>query len=323
MERVPKRSIFVYLNTLKSYSMIKKQFTILGTALVLASGVFSACKNNETTDHKASSTTTVSNTGIGEAIDLKFKLPEGAKYQLKTNITQSMSSPQGKITNEMDMEFSYAAIGKETAHTLLELTYDRIRMKMSGAGMPSMEMDTEKGTDEGTAALKKLIGQKLTMKVSPEVKVMDITGWEQMFTGKGNAGMSLDDIKQSMELSMNIYPGQPVRVGDTWTINTVQRLNAISMNVANTFTLTEVKDNTATLDISSEINPGDAPKDPAMAAIQMEIRGTQKGTYKVDIATGMIKEGKLVQQMKASSNKSKELSMDIESEIEFDAEVKK
>lgn len=305
--------------------MIKKQFTLLGTALLLTSSIFTACKNNDTTDNKASSSTTVSNTGTGEAIDLKFNLPEGAKYELKNDITQSMSLPQGKVSNKMDIDFTYTVLGKEAALTKVQVSYDRIKMKMTGAGMPEMEMDTDKGDDPGTLELKKMIGHALTMKVSPEGKVSDIEGWEQMFAnGSGKTQMKMDDLVQSMELSMNIYPSKPVRVGDTWTINTTQNLNAFSMAVKNTYTLSEVSNNVATLNLISEITPSDkASNDPAVAALKMGISGTQTGIYKVDINTGMIKEGKIQQKMKAvSGQENNKMSMDIESEIELEAKPK-
>ena len=276
---------------------MKKLF--LPLAAVVATLLYTSCKSG------------------GDVVDLKLNLQPGSQYlytmDTKMAMEQSAMGQTMKTNNDMTMESIYDVASGEGSNKRITVTYDRIAMSMKSAGM-NMSYDS-KDASKGDSLLKNM-GQMLhkpfSMVVSDKGEILKVEGLSDIVNTMGDTttpqgaamrqqmSSTFNDtaIKSMMQQSLNIFPDHPVRPGDTWKKSYTMNLSVIIMNMDNEFKLTSVSNGTAHLDVNTKITGGGGMSSPEMKNMQINLSGDQKGTMDVEVATGLVTDSKLKQNVK-------------------------
>jgi hypothetical protein len=100
-----------------------------------------------------------------------------------------------------------------------------------------------------------------------------------------------------MQQALNIFPDHPVKPGDTWKKTFNMGTSMMNLTIDNEFKLTSVTGGTAHIDVNSKIKGGGGAG-PEMKNMNMDLNGDQKGTMEVEVATGLVTDGKMKQTIK-------------------------
>jgi len=225
------------------------------------------------------------------------------------SMDMAMSGSGGgqKMNSEMDFDYLMEVTAESDSIKTIKTTFHNIRMKMD-AGAMKVNVDTKKppadtlsNTQNNPGALFSkmfyaLKGKSFQMKVNPRGEVIGVSGVEdvraalvsafvndeamrasaeQMFSSQFNE----ESLKSSFSQAFSIFPDKPVVVGDSWT----KKMNMGGMTpteAQTTYKVREIKNGDVFLDISSDINAGQA-------------KSKQTGTMQIDANTGLVEEGKM------------------------------
>jgi hypothetical protein len=251
-----------------------------------------------------------------DKVELKLRLKAGESHEMKMtqtqDIAQTMNGSEFKMTQTQEMVMSIDCIGVDANGNMdVKMTYKAMKIVMEGP-MGKMEFDSAKpkATDANTPPQEKMmaslfaamIGSEFQMKIKPTGETSDIRGISEMMKKlKGDSASPMgdvigkmfneDQVKDMTGNMMNMYPAEPVAVGDSW-YETKSINFMMPIDVDTTYMLKGVKDGTATIDMVSKMDMGDSSKpiviDPNNK-MSMQLSGTINGTSLVDLATGMAK----------------------------------
>lgn len=288
-----------------------------------------------------------------DRIELKFRFEEGKSYKLQ--VTMEMEIVQW-IEGEEQETTQTIGIG-ETLHVkevdadgtaTIELTFGPMSIKMKGP-MGTIEYNSEDPPDEvalPAKAFAAMLGQGFTLKMTPTGRVTDIQGVDKMFEAIFEAidipeGPMMDSVveglkqqfgdealKEMMEKMTAVFPDKPVAIGDSWSLKATLA-TGFPVIMENTWTLTDRKDGVATINVESTFkpNPEGEPMKIGPMTMRFRLKGSQKGTFKLDEATGWFIEGELTQKMagevtmKGIPGQTEEMSvpMTIETVMKFES----
>jgi hypothetical protein len=172
----------------------------------------------------------------------------------------------------------------------------------------NMEVDTDKpltgdfGNNEVSKAFQSINrifgavkGQSFTMKVNPEGKISEVTGFEQMANSIADS-MHLDSTKRKQMLQaflqqfneksvkgqferfLFIFPNKEVRIGDTWK-KTTETSGLMDARYNSEYTVTDIEGDMVTIKEETIIDT-DKP--------EMKLKGEVKGTLIVDSRSGLV-----------------------------------
>lgn len=252
---------------------------------------------------------------------LKFNFEKGKSYDydMITDIDQDVMGQKNEIS--MTAQYGLDVTGSNDGIVDITTTFNAFRLNMEVMGM-TIEADTEKPLAADTSSkmnpltmMSKLFhsikGQKFTMKVNAEGKVLEVSGMEEMAK---NIVESLDmgdefkemmntsfkqqfndaSMKEQFERAFFIFPGKEVKVGDSWVKeSSVPGGNAGS--VKTTYTVDEIEGDMVILDVNSKIGGTGGAK----------ASGTQSGKMTVDSRSGLIMESDLDLNMEAEESGGK------------------
>ena len=157
--------------------MKKIKFLLLATVIAAVIIVLPSCQSTKTTT-------------AAKMLKFNFEKGKGYDYEMNTNMDQEIMGQ----TIGMDMLFYYSMDVKDDDGTTKTITtsVDRFKMKVSAMGM-NIDIDTDKPmpnmglTKDGEDPAKMINslfgaikGQKFSMKVNAEGKVLEVTGFENM-----------------------------------------------------------------------------------------------------------------------------------------------
>jgi hypothetical protein len=254
------------------------------------------------------------NSSDSKGVNLKFNLQKGKAYQyvMDQDMQQEMSGQ--KMSSKMNFAYSLEVTDDVGGVKTLKTTYDRIAMSMSSPN-GDINIDTDHPSAD-TASLANpmqmmggmfnaLKGKSFIMKVDAEGNITEVSGLNelvqsmvanmpveekmkpmmlQMFSAQFNE----ESMKQSFANAFNIFPGKPVKVGDTWEKKNAMKGMA-NMDMNTTYTVRDIKGDTVTLDSRSKLNSAN-------------ISGEQTGTYRIDAGTGLVTEGTFEQKFGEPAN---------------------
>ena len=251
-------------------------------------------------------------------IKLNINLKKGESYPLKViteqQITQAIQGEEKTLDQTITFGYKFDVVDvDEFGVASVKFTFDEIQMK-SGMGISFDSKDASTLNTPQAKMMSSLIGQSLNMKIKPNGKVEEITGFEEMFDSMfNNTGLpdnemmtkmkeqikkqySSSSLTESMEQAMAIFPDKPVVVGETWT-RTLKVNYGMAMSLQNTWTLKERKDGKAIIDVTTTIVSNDAaePLDLGMMQLKYNLQGEQSGTIIIDEETGWTVSGDIVQ----------------------------
>jgi Family of unknown function (DUF6263) len=249
------------------------------------------------TTGKASSTS--------KMLKFNFEKGKGYDYEMITNMDQEIMGQ--KI--QMDMAFYYSMDVTDDDGTTKTITtsIDRFKMKMAMGGM-NIDIDTDEPmpslgkTDNGKDPMKMLNslfgaikGQRFSMKVDAEGKVLDVSGFENMANTIVDS-MSLDEehgrqLKEKFNQQFNsdkmkgqfgrifyIFPNKQVKVGDSWQKNSDVK-GEMAGTYNSTYKVTDIEGDMVTLAEDTKVESSQE---------KMKLNGKVKGTIVVDSRSGLV-----------------------------------
>lgn len=233
--------------------------------------------------------------GSEDGLTLKLNLKKGDVMQVETSVDQQVETEAmgNKMTIRQNFLFDFETRVDDVSNEgnyILRNTYKRVKLSQNIPGIGENVLDTDDPSASKGAAvalmepiLKALVGKSFIMEMTPRGQVLKT----DMSEIKGQNG--LDDISENNSLSDLAveYPDKSLRPGDSWEAER-EVSGKMPMRITTRYTLKEVKDGLAILEMKAEIKPnGD----------QVKVSGTMDGTMQVDVNTGWTRESRLNQNM--------------------------
>jgi hypothetical protein len=254
------------------------------------------------------------------ATRLEWKLAKGKTYYQKAVMDQQIT--QTVMEQEQKMEQAFG-IGQKLqvldvdaqGNMRIQHTYLWTRVKQNN---PMIQVDYDSSQSSpvpaGAEGFAALVGQSYTIKLTPQGKVLDVNGVEQVreavlkkLPGGVDAlemnpvAMYIDKerVKQMTESNMGIYPDKPVSPGDSWS-REMTVMMGWRIIVQSKWTLQKEGAGVATIGVASTLrfDPSGPPMEAAGMTLKGELTGTQEGTLQVVEATGLVAVSKQRQQLK-------------------------
>lgn len=259
--------------------------------------------------------------GFAAPLELRLRLTPGQTYRQSVTIDQvveqQINGQAHKMAQTLGMTLGYRVQSAAASGDMqVCVTYERVRLKMTGAG-GAVDYDSSKpgggALHPAAATLGAMVGTSLEATMSPTGKISDVRGIDaivrKMLEGLAlpegsqramlqqamDRQMSQDNVRSSLGATMATFPQQPVNPGDTWEQEASVNVGPV-LKVRHTWTLKERRGGRAVLGLSSRVLPGEG-RAMQVGATKMthDIAGGQTGTVTVDEATGLVVGGELEQ----------------------------
>jgi hypothetical protein len=224
--------------------------------------------------------------GSSGEIELKLNLTKGTKYDMKismvSNAEMNMMGQAVSTTSDMNMGMDYEVVDVlPSGNFLVRSTFKTIKLTGETMGM-KYDYDSETGKATGMQAeqmqqsMKKKIGEYTEMEMAKNGTIVSTKMSPGLSDGKSNKKGGFENFNYT------IFPEKKIKVGDTWESDIEQEMEGMVLVLKSKYKLVSVKDGLAeiSMDGTIDIKPGGKGK----------ISGTQTGTSKIEIATGMNKE---------------------------------
>lgn len=264
--------------------------------LIIAT-TFIACNSNDT----PSPATTGGGGGSTDPVTLAMRLQPGDRFGYNSVMDMDITSAGMGIRMKMDMGSVFEVTSAGPQGKELKLTYTRANMS-TNFGMlntPSMDSMMKKAGEA-------VMGRSVTLVLSPDNKIVEVKGVDSAYIAAADeqtkqvlkSMYSKEQMNSTYGMIFNLYPGKPVKAGDSWDTENNIALSAVQMKVKTKYTLKEVKDGIASIGIAGVID-GQATMSRGAKVTEMPINGTQNGTLNVKIGDGYLKDGKIEMDVKA------------------------
>lgn len=246
--------------------------------------------------------------GAGK-VELRPHYRVGQTYRCTMHIEDSTvkwingTETESAQTIEATYTFSVKTVDDEGLATL-EMTVDRI-VYDNESDRGDFHLDTDEpeteAADLDVRILRLMAGRTFTLKAKPNGEIVELTGAEavledvkeflpenenvrKMILANLERAFGNDTLREKIDPFPGLYPDEPVGVGDSW----------------DEFTLESRKDGVATVAFEKAIEPDpDAEPEQAMGGtVRSNLKGTGKGSIRIDERTGLIIEGRLELELK-------------------------
>jgi hypothetical protein len=264
--------------------------------------------------------------GNKEKITLQYNFKQGEV--LKQNMVMNMDLVQKIMDQEvkiMDQEVKISlTMGMKTTFDVkerhensytLEVKYKELKVDVSIPGVDSGTISFDSNTDEDVATEANLGAMFKAIIDKPFEVVMDKTGKvesvkgldtflesmintfddnvpeeirQQMVTQFGTQ-FSEEAFKSQFEQNTGYLPDKPVSVGDSWENKMAAMASNFRLNINTTSTLKSIEDNVVNLSLEGTVSvPEGYEQEISGMTTKVSLKGTQKGTLKLNKDTGWI-----------------------------------
>ena len=141
------------------------------------------------------------------------------------------------------------------------------------------------------ATNKKIIGKSVVLNIN-ESRVVQVSGFEEVQNDISDTlpkrMFTPEAVNTLFGYMFAIYPGKPIKKGDSWRRQSTMTVMNMKMNVNTTYTLARVSEGVAeinasgTMDVSADSAPGPAP---------LTVEGKHTGKYRIALRDGHITGG--------------------------------
>ncbi|MEO7308058.1 MAG: DUF6263 family protein [Ferruginibacter sp.] len=249
------------------------------------------------------------NNGLpGEAYTIKMRMNKADTFH--HNIKMDMNMKMDMMGKSMDMKMNMEAgtrfevMDNTSANKELKLTYTGMHMGMDMGNKGMARANTDSILNAST---EKLIGRSVLIELSPTNEITQIKGFDSLMLNNTDNEesrqmmekmFSKDQMNSLFGMMFNMYPGKPVKVGETWTAKTKVNLANMDMQVNMTYKLVGVKNGVADIDANGIIDgKGDMKQSGSSVGISMS--GTQKGMFTIKMDDGYMQNGSYKMDVKA------------------------
>jgi hypothetical protein len=232
-------------------------------------------------------------------IQLGFKFPVGTEYVYyiysNQTIEQRMAGMNSQIEQRMELQTTYNVTSADQQNKKLNINYDRFYIKSTSNGM-DVEYDSRDSSKqpEDLRSIGKIVNHPFSITVNKKGEIVDVESNTDSTQGISAGQFSDSSIRQMMEQSLNVYPSQPVRPGDTWQRSYTTNVGFMDMQINSTYKLVSASDSVAHIEVNSIVKSIPS-QNPQMKEMHLEMTGTQTGAMDIDIKTGLIKDSQFKQ----------------------------
>lgn len=246
----------------------------------------------------------------GDAVTFKFNVPKGTKFSyavgMDMNMNQTMGGQQVAVKTNLGMGYTFEVTADSAGWKTMNATISRVAMDMNANGM-SMKFDSDSPNTDTTSPMAKvgvmlgaMKGGQFSFTMNENGEIGQVTGIEEMTQriissmpaaqadmARQTIGKTFNEqsFKQNMQQAFAMYPGKPVKIGDTWTRTLTMDNNGMPMKLDNTYTLQAVEGSNLKVKVDSKITS--AGTNAAVPGMQIDMTGDLKGVNSFDEATGM------------------------------------
>jgi hypothetical protein len=255
---------------------------------------------------------------------LKFNLQKGRGYDYDMSWNYDQDVMGQNVVMNMGAGYSLDITNDDGKIETINAEFKSFKMNMKLMGM-EINVDTDKPvvneTEDSTQTMANVSnkinkvfslikGKKFLMKVNKEGEVLEVNGFEQIFSSMADsAGVDSTErekVMQSVKQQFNegdiknrfadifyIFPQKEVKVGDTWEkeYETVSGKAPIKNHTV--YKVKEIEGDMVTLSSKTDITS---------AQENMKAEGTQTGTFIVDSRSGLVVNAELAQDITFSVN---------------------
>jgi hypothetical protein len=254
----------------------------------------------------------------GQIVDLKLNLSKGDTYYLASTNEQTFTMEMMGMVTEIgiNLRFGQEFLVDEVQNNIFTIrtTFADVAFKMDMAGgmfgASNVDYDSKRSSNpEHPIAniFAGLVGKSFSMKVSEAGKIIETSGLDEIMSKViSSSALPLDpqmqtligegSLRQGIEQMFNIYPGKPVRPGETWSNNQIVSAG-INFDVSSNYTLNRRSNGISSLGVKGSLKtlPGSTMPGMEMLNMTLTMSGVSTGTMDVSENTGWIKEGLIVQ----------------------------
>ena len=261
------------------------------------------------------------------SLEPKITLKKGDQYLISMIANQVIKTEKAlmpgaevnmKQTIGTDYSFEVADV-KPNGDYAIKTTFKRSIYKQSQNGMSMIDYDsdTTKEVPPMAVGYAGLINQSFSMVMTSNGAILDVKGMDavidaivkkmpdnpmmpkdavlqQMKSQFGNEAM-----KKTMEQFSSYLPDRKAVIGDKWN-RSMELTGAFSMAITTDYTLAEVKDGQARIDMSGQVKPVENPDLIEMGPmkIRQTMSGSQTGSLLIDAAAGFLTRVDIKQDLK-------------------------
>jgi len=303
-------------------------FHLLPVAALLLLLAGNGCGKKDEAGKKAASASDPAAAVAKGAVELKLKLPVGARFPMRIEVVQksemlipSMPKPlRQETTLNQELRFTvlkeYEGGGRE-----VELEFNDVDMSVMMNGREAMTFDSRgeslgEQENPAAAAFRRMVGAKLKCVLDASNQVARVEGWKELVTkmtaGSGGAQMmsgvfTEDYFKQLADFSHGL-PDQAVQPGDSWPSRrtiVMGPLGTATMDLTYTFKRWEEREKRqcARLEFTGPIRAGAPSTNAPMMGVRMALLdGTTSGLAWFDPALGLMIDSESDQKMNVLMN---------------------
>jgi hypothetical protein len=257
-----------------------------------------------------------------DKVDLRLRLEKGQSYKLRTSqelkINQTVPGQGGQ---QQTMTMTQKSVGRDIytvedvqadGTIVLKVTYDAMIFKQENPWQNQKieydSTDTSVAVGPMTPILDAIVGKSFTITIAPDGHVKEIQGADVILKRirekinelpddqmrakmemEAQFGMQYGEetLKANTESSFNMYPDNPVSIGDTWQRKATMN-KGFPMIVDTIYTLKERKDGVAVIDIFAMIqtNRDTGPTEMGGVKLQYNMSGSVTGLMEMQESTG-------------------------------------
>jgi hypothetical protein len=269
-------------------------------------------------------------------IKLNYNFDQNTNYSssvvLKQGISQTIMGQTQDIDNDQGFGVTLTVNELDAESYNLKMLYNSI---MINSPMIGLSYDSKTATTEPTGAAKAIaaiVGTEFNFQLNKDGSIENITGVEAMldtmvanmeitdeaqiaaFKAQMSGQYNAETIKAQMKRTLIVYPDKELNKGDTWSADESVSL-PFSMNIQTTYELTDYNDDTATINVSSDIVSEGGELTTGGATMTPDLSGVQSGTIIVDRKTGLILSMNMEQLITGVMNMTAPAEMEIPMEI--------
>jgi hypothetical protein len=234
---------------------------------------------------------------------LAMRLDKGDQFTQDITMNMVTSISMGGMNRDMktDMEIGsdFEVLDSTAAGTHIKMTYTKMSMDMN----MGMEEDTQSADSMIKKANQQMVGQSVVITLDSNKVVAVQQPMEKLPTVDSGTNKMLEKMfsKENLNsmygLMFSMYPGKPVNVKDSWKVTNEIDLAGMVMKIDTKYTLVDVKDDLAEIDIEAIIDSKGNMNQEGMN-FNMDMKGTQKGKFYIKVSDGYIQKGNYVMDIK-------------------------
>jgi hypothetical protein len=250
-------------------------------------------------------------------ITLEYNLKQGEI--LKQNMVMNMDMVQKfggqeiKISIAMKMKMAFEVKESQNDSYTMEVKFKEMIATVGVPGMQNISFDSNTSEDVATQAnigpiFKAIIDKPFETVMTKTGKVRSVKGLDkfmeamlgafgedvpeetrrQMIEQFGSQ-FSEEALKSQLEQSTGYFPDKPVGIGDTWNTKVATKSSNFTINIEIKSTLKSIEDNVVGLAIDGIVStPEGYEMDINGAKAKASLKGSQKGTFKLNKDTGWV-----------------------------------